>query len=538
MRTDEQLIRAALADSEFELPKEITPQIEGPLRIYDIELPSFYKRGLPPHWRFTIVEPTRKTRSQAQRNEFVEVAQRVISTHPRVDDAVPMIFLTEDPAVRLRDELPTTHPKIFFLDQAELSSHQINRPIKPRFAPLILAMRRALGREASALLLSPYLPGKPARNWRFHGRRRELDQLVHSPDNFIVVGGRRIGKTSLLWQAEIELRKEGLEPYFVDLQDCQNDQELANRILQKLSPRDYASLMRRHDYIHDRMLHSALSRLSGSGKVVLLLDELGNVLDRRKDEAWKVLGVLRQYAHSGRIKIVATSFQEFFLKQQEDYSGPWVNFANIVRLTGFEKDEIQNLVVDPLAFWADIQNPSALVELVCEKVGRHPLLLQHFCQSMFLRLIQSKTPTPDLLDIGKSLIASEIISSFSEAATELFYRVRSPLLRYLFLAACVGEARKERPIAHVQIDDDSVEKALLNIKIESTTLSRLNLLEGLETRGLTQPVGGYHGRQEVIVPLIYYYIERAERDLHGLLQKYAREARREAPEWGVRTLVA
>jgi hypothetical protein len=285
--------------------------------------------------------------------------------------------------------------------------------------------------------------------------------------------------------------------------------------------------------MNDRMLESALRRLSGSGKVVLLLDELGNVLSNDAQDSWSILGVIRSYAHSGKIKIIATSFQEFFLRQQDDYSGPWVNFASVMRLNSFTDEEVKRFVLDPFSFWAETHNATALLDLIATAIGSHPLLLQYFCQSAFFKLIANDSDNPNLLDVFRAVATTDMITNFSEPVSELFYRLPSPLLKYLFISFCSRQdsVGKGTRLNENEIDDDWIEKELKSLNLDSTTLSRRNLLEGLETRGLTEPVAGNHGRQVVICPLIFYFLKRAEKDLDAFRHKLRREALREAKEW-------
>ena len=92
---------------------------------------------------------------------------------------------------------------------------------------------------------------------------------------------------------------------------------------------------------------------------------MGNVLsEMKRGDEWKILGVLRSFAQAGRIRVIGSGFQEFFLKQQEDYTGPWVNFASTLPLTGLSRNELDEFVVMPLTLWADVKQQKELRELI------------------------------------------------------------------------------------------------------------------------------------------------------------------------------
>ncbi len=85
----------------------------------------------------------------------------------------------------------------------------------------------------------------------------------------------------------------------------------------------------------------------------------------------------------------------------------------------------------------------------------------------------------------------------------------------------------------MEFEDGWLEREFETVGLHADTLSRRNVLEGIETRGLTQPIGNNHGRQSVICPLLYNYLRRAERDLEGFRRKLQVEATREAPQWNI-----
>ena len=69
-------------------------------------------------------------------------------------------------------------------------------------------MNQLTRQSFSALMFSPYSRNRPAFGWRFFGRKKELDLLLESEESFFVVGGRRMGKTSLLRELERRMKQQ------------------------------------------------------------------------------------------------------------------------------------------------------------------------------------------------------------------------------------------------------------------------------------------------------------------------------------------
>jgi hypothetical protein len=94
----------------------------------------------------------------------------------------------------------------------------------------------------------------------------------------------------------------------------------------------------------------------------------------------------------------------------------------------------------------------------------------------------------------------------------------------------------------MELDDDWLEKTLRSAGYSSNTTVRRNLLEGLEVRGLTQSVGGDHGVQIIIAPIIFRFIKRTftsrsdAQGLNKLATKYKLEIDGEKDDWGLARL--
>ena len=529
MSQESSLLQAILVDPTFRIDPTTPSRQQDGFECFRTNLPSTYRQGFPPTWDFAVMKPRGHSLTEDEQHKALMGAEAIIRARQQSSKDIPLLLVSQDPTVQLANNLTPNNPSVFYIDATEIPPKPA-RPLSPRYSPLMMAVRRHLSeKDVQRAFLSPYVRNKPARSWRFFGRRKQLTSLMDSEESYIVVGGRRIGKTSLLQRLKQSLNEQGYSAYYVDVQDCIEEGQVTNRIIEAVDFRSFATAARRQNILGDQLLERVLHKISGSGRVVLLLDEIGNVISKVPTEHWRLFGVLRRFAHTGGLRVIMTSFQEYFLKQQDDFCGPFVNFASTMRLGGFSDDDIRDFVVGPLSMWGDIFDPKALTDLVIGRVGRHPLFLQHLCATIFARILTSSAK--DILEAAREITTSRLGETFEEAVEDVFYRAGSSTIRYLFLRKCRESSLKSEQLSTAIMEDEWVEGELALLGLHSTVSGRRNILEGMEMRGFTEPVGRARNRQRIICPVIFFYV-RAVDNAERLIAKYKEEIASKSTVWG------
>ena len=352
MKSTLHLVRMALGNPGLRAIEPYTKTEFSYFDIYKVKLPLPDFNGVPPDWVFAALRRTPTGAGPADRGKVFEEAESIIDTIPRSQNVV---LVSDDPKMHLGDEFGNHQRYIYCLDALELPPDE-DYVAPPRFAPFVLAVRRRLKTNPiSALNVSPYRRGRPVSGWQFFGRKKQLDQILRPGDNYVVVGARRVGKTSLMQEAARRLREEGESAYYIDVQNCRTPSDAINEILRVLSPRDLASSIKHHEALGEPILSNVLRRMTtGHNRTTIFLDELGNVISSLPKEDWSFLGVLRKYGQQseGRFRFVISCFQEIFLRQQREFTGPLINLAHTLRLGLFRKEEIEQFVLGPLEFCA------------------------------------------------------------------------------------------------------------------------------------------------------------------------------------------
>ena len=476
--------------------------------LFTVELPLDDFRGLPPEWHFAVLDPTLKVADQIVRDQVVPEARALIAEFPAHK---PLVLVSGHDGVHLADEFTMLERNVFPLDSNDFPRGP-PKPVQPRLAPFVAACQRKLQTSASdvALSLSPYVRNRPVQGWGFFGRRKALRELVASDENFMIVGARRVGKTSLMQEAARRKEANGEEVYFIDVQHCRSTGDMVGEILRRISPREAANAIRHGQILDEGALSIILRRLAARHqRVTLFLDELGNVISRLSAGDREFLGLLRRNVQHGQLRIAFSCFQEVFLQQAADFEGPAVNFGTVLRLGMFSSSEVDDFVCGPLEFWNPLKeaDKAELLKVVNDHVGHHPFLLQHFCYALFRSLVETRG---SVAQIAKSLVRRELGDVFAEPVEEVFYRLGSPLLMYLFLRGCHEADRPGIGLRQAKFTRPWIAKVLQELGLPFGTDETRTLLERLDIHALCSAVDNQRSRQAIASPLIYEYVRANE----------------------------
>jgi hypothetical protein len=525
MRAAIQMIRSALGDAEFNDCTLDPAYSVGRFEFYRVNLSRPKYIGIPTEWYFGVLTEPERSSTRQQADQALSHAGDLVR-NSLAHGLKPLVLLSDDPTVKLSSNLRFEGKNVFFIDHDRLPA--VSRTTgQLRSAPFLRAVQQKVSRkDLPSLFFEPYTPTSPAMGWKFFGRRQELQRIVNTPQSFVVVGARRIGKTSLLREAKRRLELDGVKVHFVGVQDLMNAQQVVQAILNTLSVRESEAALRRQKALNESLLQAVLRSISRQqGRVTLILDELGNVIAKSRQDDWRIMGAFREYMHSGSLQVIVSGFQEFFLKQFEDAAGPFVNLAEVMRLNVFDDDEIDEFLIEPLALWANIADRRKFREMVTTRVGRQPLMLQHFGRALFHKSFDQHIH--DLDAAALELINRNAAETFDSVVEELFFRVSKPPQRYIFLKACTQAEKSGQSLAQFELSDAWVKETLLLASCESTFDSRRLLLESLEMVGLTGSIGHNRSRQTILAPIVWEVIKGSEPDIEGLIETFASELRDE-----------
>jgi len=221
--------------------------------------------------------------------------------------------------------------------------------------------------------LSPYqVAGAVKLDNLFFGRERELRAIVdRAMRNFLVVGQRQMGKSSLLHAVLRRLQaRTDVEVHYVELADADLPRRLA-REREKL-PAPGAPLPSLAD----------IAAGVPAKPRVWLIDEADDFIAADAKAGYPVLQELRALAEEGRAYFVLAGFWELYRAVVLDEKQPLRNFGEHLRLEPLDAKAAMALVTEPMTALGLQWDAATTVEYLLEQAGRRANLLVLACKAL------------------------------------------------------------------------------------------------------------------------------------------------------------
>ncbi|KAF1686864.1 hypothetical protein B1992_05580 [Pseudoxanthomonas broegbernensis] len=243
------------------------------------------------------------------------------------------------------------------------------------------ALVRAMARQLQVTRISPYQTrGGVSRPSSFFGRAHLLAQVVNrEPGNHVLVGGRQLGKTSLMKAIQ---RRFQAHPRVRCLYLALRDHRLAPRVASEagLGP--------------DTDLDAALSALSAQAQgrtPLLLIDEADPFLRHEAAHGYPGLARLRAFSEEGRGHFMLAGFWDVYQAATQDYQSPLRNFGEVIAIGGLETAACRALATQPLERLGIAFQAPALVDALVEASGERANLVAILCQECLQALPPGST---------------------------------------------------------------------------------------------------------------------------------------------------
>jgi len=282
------------------------------------------------------------------------------------------------------------------MDLADLYRIFVSKDPGRKFVSLMLE-------QVDLTVVSPYVTSGPVPENMFFGRDYELKTITRTikDSDFAIVGGRKIGKTSILTKLH-RLFSDSAEYYPLYL-DCQAVQDYggfrdAIETIWKL-PLTEASpecLMR----LVARMKQEREGQL-----IVILLDEVDALLKHDASNQERLFKVFRALSQEGHCRFIFCGERVLYSSLQDPGSA-FFNFCNIIRLSFLNARDAGRVILEPLQeMGIGLEDASKLVQGIIDLSACHPNIVQYICQELIL-LINRRgdrfITLEDLTSIGNS----------------------------------------------------------------------------------------------------------------------------------------
>lgn len=289
----------------------------------------------------------------------------------------PLIALLDADAAPVRAYTESTHDRARIV---VIGAEEQARLLQSR--RLTGELRDTIAAQLSISLLAPYETAAPVTGSRFFGREFEISRILGNPDtNYVILGIRRIGKTSLLKEIERQLREredDGGQDHIVymDCSDLFSSEDFVREVVRKLNPKELPRLHLQYAFFFPDFLER-MARIHRR-KLVFLLDEIDNLILLQRG-SWELLRMLRSSANKGFCQYIMAGFREA-MDEKNRIDSPLFNMAQEVRLNEFKRKQAHDLIVVPMEnLGVHFRERDQVVERIYAETAGHPNLIQYYC---------------------------------------------------------------------------------------------------------------------------------------------------------------
>ncbi len=236
---------------------------------------------------------------------------------------------------------------------------------------------RLLAAQLRITRISPYQTrGGVTREGSFFGRAQLLARVINrEPANYLVVGGRQLGKSSLL--KAVQRRLHG-HPHTVCHYVSLRDHRLAPRMALQFG------------LLADTPLEAIVDHLQAQyeGKrLYLLIDEADLFFRDESSNGYVQLSTLRALSEEGRCWFMLAGFWDLYATAVLDYQSPLRNFGEVLAIGGLERTACRELATEPLRKLRLGFDNERLVDRLIDASGQRANLVAILCQECLEALL-------------------------------------------------------------------------------------------------------------------------------------------------------
>jgi photosystem II stability/assembly factor-like uncharacterized protein len=286
---------------------------------------------------------------------------------------------------------------------------------------------RMLLEQVDLTVVSPYVTAGPVPENMFFGRDYELKTITRTikNKNFAVVGGRKIGKTSILTKLHRSFA-DSTDSYslYLDCQAVQNYHDFcdATETMWKLSWLD-------HSPEHLVQLVARIKQEREGQLTVFLLDEVDALLEYDSMNQERLFKVFRGLSQEGCCRFVFCGGRVLHASLQ-DASSALFNFCHVIRLSYLNPRDTGRVVLEPMQeMGVSLEDAGSLIHRIVDLSACHPNLVQHICQQLIVQI----NSRGDRLISAADLDTIEGSSQFSECFVKVMWGDGTALERLITL---------------------------------------------------------------------------------------------------------
>ena len=289
----------------------------------------------------------------------------------------------------LQTRSPLSLTRFVVFDAVE--QHELETAVYPQKTFLNL-----LQAKMSLLELAPYEIRKPVTGPQFFGRQAEIDRVLQNPQtNYLFVGIRRIGKTSLLKEIKRQLDQRDppgpnqVRRVYIDCTVISSEDEFMRTLTFQLEQSGLTILSSRAQdpQQYQKRILDHYGMVHGS-PITFLLDEFDRLLAHMKPD-WPLLQVLKTAVQSQKVRFIAAGFR-LAMDASINPNSPLYNLMTPIRLGRLPVADVEHMVLSPLQrMGIQVEDPAQVVARIYNETAGLPNYVQHYCHILLEQLIEN-----------------------------------------------------------------------------------------------------------------------------------------------------
>jgi signal transduction protein with GAF and PtsI domain len=302
-------------------------------------------------------------------------------------------------------------------DIIKLPLEKIQHLISARNSQKLL--RSQVLEKINLLTVSPYIISGPIPDKMFYGRENELRQITDNArtTNYAIIGGRRIGKTSILKKLQRDnLPNNGFQAYYHDCSPTPTEAELVKSVTTDRDwfPQGFTA--------SGASFADVVKALPYDKPLVILLDEFDKLIKDNTD--YQLFNILRALSNEGKCKFIISG-ERGLRSELKKPDKPLYNFAENMVIGLLDQNSVKELVTSPMKqLEIELINEEKFVEKIFESTSGHPNVVQRLCRRLIETLNKTGNRRLTLNDVenvitNPKFMKEEILNIFWEKSTSL-----------------------------------------------------------------------------------------------------------------------
>lgn len=420
----------------------------------------------------------------------------------------PILVVVDVNASDLKKILPHDLPTFIVIDLADqIRISQASSPTIETFEVILSQITRSR--------LAPYEKHKPVVGAQFFGRKGEINKILNNPkESYLIVGIRRVGKTSLLKEIERRMNeidkpsKDQIRRLYLDCSVIESEEDFLSSITYRLDKSELRMLMGRASQSarYKSLMFERFYKLHG-GTITFLLDEVDRMLVKLKDPDI-FFNLLRSVSTAEHARFIFAGYRlsmmDVFNQKKSLY-----HMVDTINLGKLKYDDVYNMVSRPMEkLRITIRSRESVVTRIYRETAGLPNYVQFYCSTLLNQLDARKGSMLSEEDLATVYEDHE----FCDFVVETFMANTEPVEQAMVFAM-ISEGGN--PVGQRSYSMRMINGFLKKHKLD-LTLDQLSVtLRNLEVAGVIDQVGQDY---EFSVPLLIRLL-RSSRNIEFMLEK-------------------